>query len=149
MPIDEGQGSGVPRLLGSVHTCSSGDPRKPADQLLALVAQSGLVYLDAHPLVRELFEGKHNDALPKWARRLDELRVLGRQNVIEILRLGIAQGRFRASLDVDQVAKLLQDLQMSTFVFREQATNQGEPDLERRARAGLDLVLNGLLCRDE
>jgi AcrR family transcriptional regulator len=125
------------------------DPRKPADELLATVAVAGIAYLDQHPLVRELLVGGTNRQLPAWADRFDELRALGRQNVVEILELGIRQGRFRKDLDVDEVATLLQDLNASTYVFHDHCGSDAvrSAALAKRAAAGLDLVLNGLRAR--
>ena len=124
------------------------DPRKPADELLATVALAGVAYLDQHPLVRDLFLGGYNAQLPAWVDRFEELRALGRQNVIEILQLGIRQGRFRRDLDVDEVATLLQDLNSSTYVFHHHRWGHDDgtraAKLARRVEAGLDLVLNGL-----
>lgn len=119
------------------------DPRRPADELLAMVAQNSVTHLEGHPLVRELYEGKHTDTLPGWTAQLEELRALGRQNVIEILKLGISQKRFRPELDVEEVAKILQDLQMATFVLH----RPSDIDFPRRVRAALDLVLHGLAVR--
>ena len=121
------------------------DPRKPADELLLVVATASLQDIAGRPLVRELFEGKHSELLPRWMPQFEELRILGRKNVVEILELGITQGRFRKGLDVNEVATLLQDLNMSTLIFQ-----RFRPDFDfaRRLRAGLDLVLNGLRTKD-
>lgn len=121
------------------------DPRRPADELLATVTVAGIRRLSSHPLVLELFQGKHAVILPMWAARLEELRTLGRQNLIEILQLGIRQGRFRDTLDVEEVATLLQDLNLATYAFHHSGDDEARlPRLSRRAHAGLDLVLNGL-----
>ncbi len=121
------------------------DPRKPADELLLVVATASLQDIARRPLVRELLEGKHSELLPRWMPQFEELRILGRKNVVEILELGIAQGRFRKGLDVNEVATLLQDLNMSTLLFQ-----RFRPDFDfaRRLRAGLDLVLNGLRTKE-
>lgn len=117
------------------------DPRRPAEELLLAVAVASLEDVERRPLVRELFEGKHGELLPRWVAQFEELRLLGRKNVIEILELGIAQDRFRPDIDVHEVASILQDLNISTLVLRRYRT---ELDFPRRLRAGLDLVLNGL-----
>lgn len=125
------------------------DLRRPADELLGHVVTAGVGYLEAHPLVRQLFLRQHEVVLPRWMHRFEELRALGRQNVTELLRLGQRQGRFRDDLDVDAVAELLQDLNMSTFLLHE--TPKKDDDrrawMARRAKAGLDLVLEGLRPR--
>lgn len=122
------------------------DPRKPADELLLSVAVASLEDVGRRPLVRELLEGKHSELLPQWMPQFEELRILGRKNVVEILELGIAQGRFRSDLDVNEVATLLQDINMSTLIFQRYRTDF---DFPRRLRAGLDLVLNGLRRPDQ
>jgi AcrR family transcriptional regulator len=122
------------------------DPRAPADQLLMAVSLAGIEALEQRPLVRDLLLGKCREMLPAWGPRLDELRELGRAFVVEILRLGVRQGRFRAGLDVEEVALLLQDLQLATYVFHYRGDAR-DPKLVRRAKAGFDLVLNGLRAK--
>ncbi len=122
------------------------DPRKQADELLVEIASASARYLEAHPLVRELFEGKHAVLLPQWEERLEALRALGRQNVIEVLRLGIRQKVFRADLDVEELSTILQDLNMVSWAFHPRDL-EDPAVIERRARVGLDLVLNGLRPR--
>ena len=119
------------------------DPRIPADELLAMMSKAALAYLDHRPLVRDLLFGKTAELLPNWAERLQELRSLGSAGVIEVLRLGGRQGVFRADLDVEAVASLLQDLQLTTYLFHNRGADR-EARLERRMRAGLDLILNGI-----
>jgi AcrR family transcriptional regulator len=116
------------------------DPRVPADQLLERLSRNGFDYLDQHPLVRDLLFGKANEILPTWSERLAELRALGAANVVEVLRLGVKQKRFRSGLDLEAVASLLQDLQIASYLFID-AASEGT---ERRRQAALDLVLNGL-----
>src|SRR5213075_3589802 len=86
------------------------DPREPADQLLGKMALFGFQKLETSPLVHDLLTGKTRELLPMWGERFDEPRYLGMQNVIEVVKLGIKQGRFRAKLDVERVARTLQDL---------------------------------------
>src|SRR5215467_5583291 len=61
------------------------DPRVPAEELLQQCAQAGLVYLHQKPLVRDLLFGSYHLMLPEWRERLDQLRELGRANLLEIL----------------------------------------------------------------
>lgn len=119
------------------------DPRVPADQLLALASRAGLDYLDSRPLVKHLLFGEAHMLLPNWVERLDALVELGGQNVQQILRLGIAQGIFREDLDVEVVAQLLLDLQLAYFVLHDRGDGRAAR-IERRGKAGLDLVLNGI-----
>lgn len=119
------------------------DPRMPADELLELASDQGVAYLDAHPLVRALLFGEFHSLLPGWTDRLDGLTRIGRENVVEILKLGQKQGLFRESLDVDEVAQLLLDLQISYFILHDRGADRAAR-MARRKSAGLDLVLNGL-----
>ena len=119
------------------------DPRIPADELLAMMSKAALMYLDQRPLVRDLLFGKTAELLPNWAERLQELRSLGSAGVIEVLKLGGRQGVFRSDLDVEAVASLLQDLQLTTYLFHNQGADR-EDRLDRRMRAGLDMILNGI-----
>ncbi len=80
-----------------------------------------------------------------WSDRFDELRGLGRQNVVEVLRLGIRQGRFRRELDVENVATVLQDMQIAGYLFH--GVHGLDEKLAAQIAAGLDLVMNGLLVR--
>lgn len=116
------------------------DPEIPADQLLGYLSAAALGHLEEHPLVKGLFFGELSDGLPALADRLSELRKLGQANVAEILKLGIRQGIFRADLDVDSVARVLQDLQLATYLLRD----QGPDEPEQYRTAAFDLVLNGL-----
>ncbi len=119
------------------------DPRKPADQLLAETTIAGLKYLEERPLVRDLIFGNHQLILPEWAERLDELRALGRTNIIEILRLGVRQGLFRAELDVEGVAEILEDVAIATHVFHARGDDKQER-LQKRMRVAFDLLMNGV-----
>jgi AcrR family transcriptional regulator len=118
------------------------DPRRRADELLIEVAAASLEMLSRRPLARDLLLGICSGQLPGWVERLEELRALGRSAVEEILRLGVKQGVFQPSLDVEMVARILQDLQVSGYVH----AAKGE-DVRRRMMAGIDLVLNGLRTR--
>lgn len=119
------------------------DPRKPADQLLVEAMLAGLQYLEERPLVRDLIFGNHQLILPEWADRLDELRALGRQNSTEIIRLGVRQGLFRANLDVDEVANILEDVAIATQVFHFRGPDKLER-LKKRMKTAFDLLMNGL-----
>jgi AcrR family transcriptional regulator len=119
------------------------DPRVPADQLLIICIRAGLSYLDERPLVRDLIFGNHHLTMPDWADRLDELRQLGRANVLELLRLGMKQGIFRDDLDVDEVAKIFEDVAIATHVFHYRGPDRQEK-LERRLKVAYELCMNGL-----
>ncbi|MCC7538861.1 MAG: TetR/AcrR family transcriptional regulator [Deltaproteobacteria bacterium] len=120
------------------------DPRVGADELLRQVAAAGFAYLEQHPLVRDLFLGILHGQLPGWAHRFDQLRALGQQNIVEILKLGIAQKRFRHDLDVEETAMILQDMTLAGYLFQNREGQTSRAHRERRLKAGLDLVLHGL-----
>jgi AcrR family transcriptional regulator len=124
------------------------DPRLPADQVLRETTLAGIQYIDARPLVRDLIFGNHHLILPEWGERLDELRALGRGHVLEILRLGVRQGLFRGDLDLDEVAKIIEDVAIATHVFYNRTTNR-EQMLKKRYEAAFELLLNGLHARSQ
>jgi hypothetical protein len=119
------------------------DPRIPADQLLLLMSQAGFEHLDSHPLVRDLLFGKTIELMPNWSERLSELRSVGTANVAEVLRLGVRQGIFRDGLDFEATASLLQDLQLTTYLFHMRGPDR-EERLLRRRDAAIALVMDGL-----
>ena len=123
------------------------DPRKPADELLGQMAIFGFEKLEQSPLVRDLLSGKTKELLPLWTDRFDELRSLGRQNVVEVLRLGIKQGQFRPDLDVERIATVLQDMQIAGYLFHGARGPADQEKLLPQLAAGLDLVMNGLRVR--
>lgn len=120
------------------------DPRVPADQLLMRLYLEAQKHLEANTLVRDLFRGEMVRMLPKWGARFDELRGLGRSNLIEVLRIGIRQGVFRPDLDLEQVAGILQDMHLAAFILRPQAASDAE--MQARAMVGFDLVLHGIVA---
>ena len=119
------------------------DPRRPAEQLLTELAMSSFATMDDRPLVRALLVGEHHEVLPELKERLDELRRIGIQPIVEVLEIGIDQGAFRADLDVDEVARILLDLHTATMMFVV-GTGTDPLRLARRSKSGLDLVLRGL-----
>jgi AcrR family transcriptional regulator len=126
------------------------DPRVPADQLIAEVSQKGLQVLERRPLVRDLFVGLYHGQLPGWNERFDELKALGRANIVEMVRLGQKQKLFRADLDVESIAYVLHELQLSAVMDQVRDHRPGKalgPEWLRRGAAALDLVMNGLRTR--
>ncbi len=117
------------------------DPKRPAEETLRALAIRAEHHMNSHPLVRDLLCGEMRKVLPRWADRFDQLSAAGRQNIIEVLRIGIAQGRFRDDLDLPWVASVLQDLHIASLLL-----HPGESDVARmkRAQVGLDLILHGL-----
>lgn len=123
------------------------DPRVPADLLLEQAAVMGMQYVEERPLVKELLFGNVHLVLPDWTDRLDELRKLGRAHTREVLELGVSQGRFRPDLDVDEVATLLQDLVIATYVFHNRPVPDRAERLTRRLQAAMSLIRTGLLVQ--
>ncbi len=119
------------------------DPRASAEELLVSATQAGFRYMHERPLVKELLFGQHHLLLPEWRHRLDELRELSRSNCIEILKMGVRQGVFRADLDIEEVAKILQDVLIATHLFLDRGVDADEK-VARRLATGLDLLMNGL-----
>lgn len=121
------------------------DPRIPADELLGTLLTTAMDHVERHPLVLDLLLGETLRALPDWAERLEGLREVGRANVVEVLRIGVRQELFRADLEVETVASLLQDFQLAAYRGPRSTTRARE--IEARVRVGLDLVLHGLCAR--
>lgn len=122
------------------------DPRVPADQLLEQAALMGMQYVEERPLVKELLFGNVHLVLPEWSDRLDELRKLGRAHTREVLELGVGQGRFRTDLDVDEIATLLQDLVISTYLFHNRPGPDRAERLQRRLKAAMSLLRTGVMA---
>ncbi|MEO7096233.1 MAG: TetR/AcrR family transcriptional regulator [Polyangiales bacterium] len=120
------------------------DPRTSADELLGTLLALSIQRLVTRPLVTELLQGETFKLLPNWAERLADLRALGRQNVVEVLKLGVRQGVFASDLEIETVAALLQDFQLSAWIAR---PSGDQHDIVHRAKVGLKLVLDGLRSR--
>jgi TetR/AcrR family fatty acid metabolism transcriptional regulator len=119
------------------------DPAVPADQLLVRMSHAGVTYLDTHPLVQDLLFGRIGELLPALQGRLQQLRADGSAHVVKVLELGVRQGVFRPEIDCEAVASLLQDLQLTTYLFHNHGPDR-EARIMRRGVAAFDLVLNGL-----
>ncbi len=122
------------------------DPSRTAEELFIEGAAIGFQYLADRPLVRDLLFGIHNTVLQEMPDRLEQLQEIGMANTLEILRVGIRQGRFRAELDVVQVATIIQDVMLATWVLHREGASTPERFGER-VRIGLDLLLNGIRVR--
>ena len=119
------------------------DPRRAADELLFEVLNADFEFFDDRPLVRDLLVGHASRAVQGRIDQFDELRRLARSNFREVLRLGQRQGLFRLEVDVDQVATLLQDLQVATLLFHDHLEDICAAE-HPRWRTTLDLFLRGL-----
>jgi len=120
------------------------DPRKNADDILVEISWDSIQTLGDRPLVRDLLYGHHTEMLPEIADKIDEVRRIGMEPIAEVLRLGVRQGRFRKEIDVDELAAVLLDLHIATLMFYGNKPDT-EEKLARRAAAGFDLILRGLL----
>jgi AcrR family transcriptional regulator len=123
------------------------DPRVAADELLVRCAVAAIKFLRAHPLVSDLIAGIYHGELPGWEARFEELRALGHANIVEILKLGIRQGRFRDDLDPELTASVLQDMMHAGYIFHRRAARLEDEELYARLRTALSLVVSGLLAR--
>jgi hypothetical protein len=84
--------------------------------------------------------------LPEWHERLDELRALGRINSSEVLKLGVRQGLFRADLDLEEIATILQDFMIATHLFHDHGPEKQER-IARRIATGFEMLMNGIRSR--
>ncbi len=121
------------------------DLRQPADELLPRAYDAANGYLASHPLVRDLLLGVCEIHMPEWATQFEALRVLGRAPIVEILRLGVQQGVFRRELDVEETAKILQDIHLAAVTAEENGSDHASR--KRRQRASHALVLGGVLAK--
>lgn len=121
------------------------DPRAPAEELLGRLSTASLRYLEGKPLLQDLLFGKTQEVVPALSEQWAALREIGNQNIVEVLRLGIRQERFRADLEVETLAALLGDLQLTLYALVRERPETRASRIERRVRVGMDLVLHGLL----
>lgn len=124
------------------------DPRKPADETLVEVVLGAFAIMDQHPLTRDLIKGDLYVDLPDWTAHLDELRAHGVGVFVEILGIGVRQGRFRATLDIEEVSGIMLDLVTTTILYltRDPA---GEAHIPRRLQVAFDVLLNGILSTEQ
>ncbi len=122
------------------------DPRMHADELLTHCALASLYSLEKRPLVRDLLLGAHDLYLPDWTEQLDELREVGRTVILEILRIGVKQKRFRDDLDLEEVAKIIQDVELTTYIFHNRG-NKREARLQARLLVATTMLMEGLRKR--
>lgn len=120
------------------------DPRLPADEIMATLGWKAMAEIEGKPLIWALLAGEHSRLLPQWSDRLDDLRGLCARNIVEVLQLGIRQGRFRKNLDVEAVADILLDLQISTLLFHNRKSPDLDERLQRRGLAAFELIFDGL-----
>lgn len=122
------------------------EPERPAVDILVEMATRDARFVEAHPLAADLLTGATDHHVPGHADRLEELRALGLSQVVAVLQLGVAQGCFRADLDVEPTARILQEMHLTAAVLRH-GTDLPVREVRRRQRAALELVLRGLEVR--
>lgn len=120
------------------------DPRKSADELLPLLSERSFEQMKSRPLVRELLHGKVAGYLPHSGEALERLRGMTLSNIMELLRLGVSQGVFRPGVDTLEVAQVVRDIPIATYLFY---SDDSPEAVKRRRDRGVDLVLNGLRAR--
>jgi TetR/AcrR family fatty acid metabolism transcriptional regulator len=118
-------------------------PDRPANEILADMAQADAAFVEQRPLVADLLRGLLDDELPAFRSRFAELRQVGLRHVIEVLELGIAQGVFADDLDVAATAPILQEMQLAGALLRHR-TDLPARQVRGRQHAALRLVLRGL-----
>src|SRR5690349_24402024 len=94
------------------------DPHRPALEILVEMATRDALFVESHPLAAALLTGATDDHVPAHQARLDDLRQLGLSQVIAVLELGVAQGTFRADLDIEPTARILQEMHLTAAVLR-------------------------------
>ncbi len=122
------------------------DPRLPADQLLIQSSIDATRYIEDRPLVRDLLLGNYTEMLPVWTDEADGLKAIARRHVVEILHIGMRQGRFRTDLDVERVARMLQEMQAMGLLLSYREKRSLEEQLDFGAVC-LDVLLRGLTRR--
>jgi AcrR family transcriptional regulator len=122
------------------------DPRRPAPEILVEMATRDAEFLAARPLTRDLLSGVLAGQLPEWRPQFDELQDLACRHAVELLHLGIRQGRFASDLDIEATARVLVDMQLAGALLGHRTGL--DPDLVRRRQmATVRIVLQGLETR--
>lgn len=122
------------------------DPDRPANEILADMAQQDAAFVEQRPLVADLLSGMLDGELPALRPSLAELRKIGLQHVIDVLALGIRQGVFADDLDVRATACILQEMQLAGALLRHRSELPVR-QVRRQQVAALRLVLHGLESR--
>lgn len=119
------------------------DVARPANEILADMAQQDAAFVEQRPLVADLLSGLLDDELPAFRSRFGELRKIGLQHVIDVLELGISQGVFADDLDVRATARILQEMQLAGALLGHRSELPAR-QVRRQQAAALRLVLGGL-----
>lgn len=73
------------------------DADRPANDILAEMAQRDAAFVEQRPLVADLLTGVLDGETPSLRSRFGELRKIGLQHVIDVLDLGVRQGVLRTT----------------------------------------------------
>lgn len=125
-----------------------GDTDRSATEIMLEMAARDARFGERHPLAAELLTGSAHLHVPAATDRLAELRALGLSQVVAVLRLGIEQGEFRADLDVEPTAVVLQEMHLAATVLHRRP-DLSMAEVRRRQVAAFTLVLHGLAIRNE
>ncbi len=121
------------------------DESVPADQLLVSVSAEAMRTVHDNALLRDLFCGETCSMLARCEIRLRGLRNVGADHITQIVRIGIRQGVWRAELQPELVAEMLQDMWIGAWMMEPSYLT---PEAQfARVTTGMDLVLNGMLAR--
>jgi TetR/AcrR family fatty acid metabolism transcriptional regulator len=119
------------------------DPDRPADEILADMAQHDAAFVEQRPLVADLLSGMLDGELPAFRARFADLRKMGLQHVVDVLELGIRQRVFADDLDVRATARILQEMQLAGALLHHRSELPVR-QVRRQQVAALRLVLQGL-----
>ncbi len=120
---------------------------EPLDVLPALLDEE-VRSVAERPLVAELLAGRAAQVAPTGDERLAELRLLARANLRAALRSAARAGRLRRDLDLEEVAVLLQDLEVATLLFHN--GGEGLEDAHyHRWNTAVTSIVEGLDARAE
>jgi AcrR family transcriptional regulator len=117
------------------------DFTKPADELLLSAGLYSFEYLDNRPMLRQFLVEDLDYSMEVWVKKLDHIRRKCSANSAKILEHGIRQGSFRADLDVDNTALVLQDILIHALILK---YRRGVSEALVWASTALDLMLRGL-----
>lgn len=117
------------------------DFTKPADELLLSSGLYSFEYLDNKPTLRQLLVEDLDYSMQVWVKKLDHIRKRCSANSVKILELGIRQGKFRADLDVENAALVLQDILIHSIILK---YRRGVSEALVWASTAMDLILRGL-----
>jgi TetR/AcrR family fatty acid metabolism transcriptional regulator len=119
------------------------DSDRPANEILVEMARRDAAFVEERPLVADLLSGMLDGHDSGSRSRFAELRHIGLQHVVAVLKLGIRQGVFAADLDVEATARVLQEMQVAGAVLRHRSQLTLR-QVRRQQDAAMRLVLRGL-----